>query len=127
MITLRIVLLASALALGAGQATTPPSPKPAPSTRPPSAIKPAEASVIGTIDRFDEAARRLELQTKDGHITFVLATDAIVRLGPKKLTAAELASHKGRRAKVRYTQAQGTRTAHWVVISSEAPKIASAF
>lgn len=126
MITVRILIVAVALAIGTGQSARPPA-KPAPSPRPPSANKPAEASVIGTIDRFDESARRLELQTKDGHVTFVLAADAIVRLGPKKLSASELASHKGRRAKVRYTQAQGTRTAHWVVISSEAPKIASAF
>jgi hypothetical protein len=127
MITVRSILVLAAIALGVGQ-SSPPSVKPAqPSPRPPAAIKPAEASLIGTIDRFDESARRLVLQTKDGHVTFVLAADAVVRLGPKKLAVAELASHKGRRAKVRYTQVQGTRTAHWVVISSEAPKIASAF
>jgi hypothetical protein len=37
---------------------------------------------------------------------------------------ADLSTHSGRRAKVRFTEADGKRTAHWVTISSEAPKTA---
>jgi hypothetical protein len=83
------------------------------------AILPAESSIIGIIDAFEEAARRLVLQTKQERMTFVLAADAVIRLGSRTLTAAELAAHRGRRAKVRFTQSGGRRTAHWIVIASE--------
>ena len=45
--------------------------------------------------------------------------------GRETLPAAELASHRGRKAKVRYTQTNGRRTAHWVVISSDPPRARS--
>jgi hypothetical protein len=83
---------------------------------------PAEGALIGVIERFEEAARRLVLQTKDAHVAFILASDAVVRLGSRTLPASELGAHRGRRAKVRYTQDGNRRTAHWVVISSEAPR-----
>jgi hypothetical protein len=82
-------------------------------------VLPAESALIGIIDAFEEAARRLVLQTKGERITFIVAADAIIRLGPRTLTAAELAAHRGRRAKVRFTQSDGRRTAHWIVIASE--------
>jgi hypothetical protein len=81
-----------------------------------------EASLIGVIEHFEEAARRLVLQTKDARVAFILASDAVVRLGSRTLPASALAAHRGRRAKVRYTQDGNRRTAHWVVISSEAPR-----
>jgi hypothetical protein len=83
------------------------------------AVLPAESSIIGVIDAFEEAARRLVLQTKGERMTFLLAADAVIRLGSRTLTAAELAAHRGRRAKVRFTQSGGRRTAHWIVIASE--------
>jgi hypothetical protein len=83
------------------------------------AVVPAESSLIGIIDAFEEAARRLVLQTKGERVTFVLAADAVIRLGSRTLTAAELAEHRGRRAKVRFTQSGSRRTAHWIVIASE--------
>jgi len=82
----------------------------------------SEASLIGVIEHFEEAARRLVLQTKDARVAFILASDAVVRLGSRTLPASALAAHRGRRAKVRYTQDGNRRTAHWVVISSEAPR-----
>jgi hypothetical protein len=82
-------------------------------------VLPAESSIIGIIEAFEEAARQLVLRTKGERVTFVLAADAIIRLGSRTLTAAELAAHRGRRAKVRYTQAGTRRTAHWIVIASE--------
>jgi hypothetical protein len=82
-------------------------------------ILPAESSIIGIIDAFEETARRLVLQTKGGRITFVVAADAIIRLGSRTLSAAELSTHRGRRAKVRFTQSGSRRTAHWIVIASE--------
>jgi hypothetical protein len=83
------------------------------------AVLPTESSIIGIIDAFEEAARRLVLQTKGERVTFTLATDAVIRLGSRTLTAAELAAHRGRRAKVRFTQSGAQRTAHWIVIASE--------
>ena len=82
-------------------------------------VLPAESSIIGIIDAFEQAAQRLVLQTKTERVTFVLASDVVIRLGSRTLTAAELAAHRGRRAKIRFTQANGRRTAHWIVIASE--------
>lgn len=91
--------------------------------RPAAPVVPPESALVGTIERFEASARRLVLQTTaDAHIAFILAPDAIVRLGSKTLPAAELATHRGRKAKVRFTQANGRRTAHWVVISSDPPR-----
>jgi hypothetical protein len=87
-----------------------------------SRIAPAETALIGTIERFEEAGRRLVLKTREGRVTFVLAASAVVRMGSKVLPVTDLAIHRGRRAKVRYTTKNGRHTAHWVVISSEAPK-----
>ena len=84
-------------------------------------IAPAESALIGTIEHFEEAARQLVLQTKDATVPFIVATDAVVRMGSRTLPLGALATHRGRRAKVRYTQAEGRRTAHWIVISSEPP------
>jgi hypothetical protein len=81
-----------------------------------------EIAVKGTIDRFDVREQRLVLQTKDGRLTFVLDTDALIWFGSRHVAPGHIASDHGRRAKVRYTQAAGTRTAHWVFISSESPR-----
>jgi hypothetical protein len=82
-------------------------------------VLPSESSLIGIIDAFEQAAQRLVLQTKTERVTFVLASDVVIRLGSKTLSAAELAAHRGRRAKIRFTLVNGRRTAHWIVISAE--------
>jgi hypothetical protein len=82
-------------------------------------ILPSESSLIGIIDAFEQAAQRLVLQTRTERVTFVLASDVVIRLGSRTLSAAELAAHRGRRAKVRFTQVGARRTAHWIVIASE--------
>jgi hypothetical protein len=87
-------------------------------------IRPSESSIIGTIERFEEAARRLTIQTRTGRVAFVLATNATVRMGPHTLALAELPGTHGRKAKVRFTVTNGRRTAHWVAISSEPPRSA---
>jgi hypothetical protein len=114
---LRLVVSLLVLAIAA-----PPAVAFAGQTSSPPAVSEAERSLIGVIERFEEAARRLVLQTKDAHVAFILASDAVVRLGSHTLSASELDTHRGRRAKVRYTQDGNRRTAHWVVISSEAPR-----
>ena len=88
-----------------------------------STVRPAEAALVGTIEKFEQAARELVVRTHEGrHVTFVVDDAAVVRMGSHTLKVAELATHSGRRAKVRFTEADGKRTAHWVTISSEAPK-----
>lgn len=112
------------VALTAGIGPTVQAPHPV-GTKPAATVRPSETALSGTIDHFDQPQRQLVLQTKDGaRITFVVAADAIVWFGSRKLRPADITGHRGRRAKVRYTLAEGTRTAHWVFISSEAPKSA---
>lgn len=115
------MFLAVAAIIGQASASVDPlaGVRPISETRTPTAVLPAESSLIGIIDAFEQTARRLVLRTKDARVTFVLAADAVVRLGSRTLPAAELAAQKGRRAKVRYTQSDGSRTAHWIVISTE--------
>ena len=79
--------------------------------------------MIGTIDRFEDTGRELTLKTKDGaKVSFVIASDATIRMGPHTLPVQDLATNSGRRAKVRFTTADGRRTAHWVAVSSEPPR-----
>ena len=88
-----------------------------------SSVRPAEAALVGTIEKFERAERQLVLRTHEGHrVAFILDDTAVVRMGSHTLSASDLAAHSGRRAKVRFTESNGTRTAHWVMISSEAPK-----
>jgi len=90
-----------------------------------SSVRPAEAALVGTIEKFEETARQLVLRTHEGHhITFTLDDTVVVRMGSHTLATSDLGAHTGRRAKVRFTETNGTRTAHWVMISSDAPKIA---
>lgn len=117
--------LAAAGAVQAQVPSAPSTPQRVAAGRDATTIRPAESSLIGTIERFDEAGRRLTLQTRDGHVAFVLAADATVRMGPRTLPLSELAKHHGRKAKVRYTLTGGRRTAHWVVVSSEPPRAAN--
>jgi hypothetical protein len=45
---------------------------------------PPESALVGTIEHFAASARRLVLQTAaDAHIRFILAPDAVVRLGSR--------------------------------------------
>ena len=112
-------------ACGAVLSAAAPADRPTVQLRSATLLSPAEQSIIGTIERFEATARRLVLATKQGQVAFVLAKDVVVRLGSRVLPIAALAAHHGRRAKVRYTQANGRRTAHWIVISSEAPRLAN--
>jgi hypothetical protein len=88
-----------------------------------SSVRPAEAALVGTIEKFEQSAHQLILKTHEGRrVTFTLDETSVVRMGSKTLPASELAHHSGRRAKVRFTESDGKRTAHWVTISAEAPK-----
>lgn len=117
--TLAVAALVSAPQNGAAALSQLPRPIRAVS----SSVRPAEAALVGTIEQFEQSARELVLRTHEGHqVTFVLAQGAVVRMGSHTLKAADLGRHSGRRAKVRFTERDGKRTAHWVTVSSEAPK-----
>lgn len=118
MTLVRTVLTAVALAAGVGSSGQAPV-----GVKPLVAVRPSETALSGTIDHFDAAQRKLVLQTKDGRaVVFIVASDAIIWFGSNKLQPADITGHRGRRVKVRYTQVEGTRTAHWVFISTESPK-----
>lgn len=120
MTIVRAVVAVAGLVISAGPTAQAPHTT---GTKPIAVVRPSETALSGTIDRFDAPERQLVLQTKDGgRVTFVVASDAIVWFGSRKLRPADIVGHRGRRAKVRYTLTQGARTAHWVFISSEAPK-----
>ena len=46
----------------------------------PTPTDPVDASVVGTIDRYEDADRTLVIATKHKPMTFVLASDAVVRM-----------------------------------------------
>jgi hypothetical protein len=77
-------------------------------------------SATGTIEKFD--ANTLTLKTSSGEEQFTLASSAHVRNGSKSIKADDLSGLTGQRAKVRYTEANGQRTAESVMVSSGAHK-----
>jgi hypothetical protein len=118
--TLAVAALASAPQSG-GMAALSQVPRPIRAVS--SSVRPAEAALVGTIEKFEQVGRELVLRTHEGRrVSFIVASGAVVRMGSKTLPAADLGAHSGRRAKVRFTEAHGKRTAHWVMISSDAPK-----
>lgn len=122
-----IVLAVAAMPAGAAQsgAVSAVSKLPRPIRAMSSSVRPAEAALVGTIEKFEPKERELVLKIRDGHhVTFTLADAAVVRMGSKRLPTTDLGKHSGRRAKIRFTEADGKRTAHWVTIASEAPKTA---
>jgi hypothetical protein len=116
--TMRI--LAGGLAVLALTATTfaqtaAKSTKPASSTM----TKPAPAaSARGTLTAVDTAANSITLKSGKHEWTFTLASSAVIHEGSKNITLADLASHKGHEAKVRYSESGGTKTAQSVMVAT---------
>ena len=77
----------------------------------------SEASSIGTLSAYDVKTRVLTIKSGKGAEQFVLAEKASVHLGSRVLPEAELASHTGLRAKVRYADSDGRRLATSVMLS----------
>jgi len=78
--------------------------------------RPASLSALGTIEAFDAASRTLKLKTAQGTQTFTLADSTLVRHGAKPASPAQLAAWTGRRAKVRFTEIDGRRSATSVMV-----------
>ncbi len=122
-LTTTVVTLAFAGAAFASQASKPASSSPAPSKSAAAstvskakANTPAVHSAMGTIEKYD--ANTLTLKTASGEEQFTLAGSARVRNGSHAIKADELSGLTGQRAKVRYTEANGQRTAESVMVSS---------
>jgi hypothetical protein len=78
----------------------------------------ASHSAMGTIEKYD--SNMLTLKTPSGEEQFTLASSARIRNGSKAIKAEDLSSLTGQRAKVRYTESNGQRTAESVMVSGAA-------
>lgn len=110
-----LALTATAFAQsGAASATAAKTTKPA-STM----TKPAPAaSARGTLTAVDTAANSITLKSGKHEQTFTLASNAVIHEGSKNITIADLASHKGHEAKVRYSESGGAKTAQSVMVAA---------
>ena len=84
--------------------------------------QPPERSLVGTLDQVDADATEFVVKTTNGKQRFILQSGATIRQGSKTIKAADLASHKGEKVKVRYREASGEHRAEWVVVASPPSK-----
>src|SRR5690349_2422091 len=85
------------------------------------AAKPKEVWASGQILRLNQADHTIVLKEGTREVTFALASDAHVMQGAKTLAATDLASDIGHRARVRYTTANGKKTADRIEVTAAAP------
>lgn len=85
--------------------------------RPAALVSPGEKSIIGTLEKYDPATRQLTLNLGKSSLAFRVTTDATVRQGSRRLKAEELATHRGVRVKLRYSESAGQRRADWIVLA----------
>jgi hypothetical protein len=78
----------------------------------------ASHSATGTIEKFDAASNTLTVKTATGDENFTLGTSAKLNHGSKVIKAEDLGSMNGDKVKVHYTEANGTKTATSVMVSS---------
>jgi hypothetical protein len=78
----------------------------------------ASHSATGTIEKFDAASNTLTVKTASGEENFMLGTSAKLNHGSKALKAEDLSNMTGDKVKVHYTEANGTKTATSVMVSS---------
>jgi hypothetical protein len=76
------------------------------------------ASARGTLTAVDTAANSITLKNGKHEWTFTLASSAVIHEGSKNITIADLASHKGQSAKVRYSESGGAKTAQSVMVAA---------
>jgi hypothetical protein len=82
----------------------------------------ASHSATGTIEKFDAATNTLTVKTATGDENFTLGTSAKLNHGSKALKTEDLGTMSGDKVKVRYTEANGTKTATSVMVSSATAK-----
>lgn len=84
--------------------------------------QPPERSLVGTLDQVDADATEFVVKTTNGKQRFILQSGATIRQGSKTIKAADLASHKGEKVKVRYRESSGEHRAEWIVVASPPSK-----
>jgi hypothetical protein len=82
--------------------------------------KPLEAWGTGIIQSVDPAARSLVVKQGAHEMTFAVAPTAQVLEGKSSRTLGDLSQDVGHQVKVRYTIANGTKTADRVEVSAHA-------
>ena len=82
--------------------------------------KPAEAWGAGVIEKVDPAARSLVVKQGAHEMTFAVAESAQVLEDKSTRSLADLSKDVGHQVKVRYTVANGTKTADRVEVSAHA-------
>jgi hypothetical protein len=80
------------------------------------APSPTANAVTGTIEHVDAAAKVLTLKTAKGSETFSLADNTRIHHGAKIASIGELSAWNGQLAKVRYTEANGGKTATSIMV-----------
>jgi len=85
----------------------------------PSQAKAKSVSAMGTLQKVD--GQNLTIQTSKGTETVMVAPNAQITMGSKKLSSADLASHTGDRVKVRYMDKNGQKEASSVSLSAAKP------
>jgi len=129
--TLTIAAAVTALsgaAFAAQTAPAAPTPTKAKAAAPAKAAKAAKATVIsasGTVSKFDAASNMLTLTTAKGDVSFTVDSSASIMASGKKVASSDLSSEVGHKATVRYTEANGQKTATSIRVMA-APKAASA-
>ena len=83
-------------------------------------------AVVGTIQKYDAAAKTLTVTTAKGSETVTVGTDTHVMSGSKMLSADDLSSWAGTRVKISYTEANGQKMAQNVRFAAAPMKTASA-
>jgi hypothetical protein len=90
------------------------------------ASKMTAITTSGTVSKYDAASNTLTVTTPKGDVSFMVDSTASVSANGKKVMASDLPSHVGHKVVVRYTEANGQKTAQSVRVSMTAPKNASA-
>lgn len=85
----------------------------------------AEESAVGTLERVDAAKHQITVATTGGRLLFHVQSGAMIRQGSKTLKQSDLVSHTGERVKVRYREAGGERTAHWIVVAAPVRRVSA--
>ena len=90
------------------------------STSKSAAAKPAAHTASGTIESYDATAHSLTIKGAKASSTFDVGMDTKVWSGSKSVTVDELSSDTGRKATVKYTEADGKKTASSVRVAAAA-------
>ena len=113
------VLLAAGSYAAPAQATKAKATTKAAAAKTTTAPKPKAHSIVGTLDKYDSGANSIVVNTGKGTETLSLSSTSAVRMGAKTMTASDLSSHTGDRVKVRYAEANGSRTVQSVQIEGK--------